>query len=319
MFEAVLKIQLKDPYKVKLKLENAIKKAGYILIPKTGQFPDGHIEIVGVDKHRSEMVKFKNDPKARWKKEAQRAGLELNAFPASKGFYIYLTVRPYMELMDAPEIPGITADDIEQKTDIELCRDVFKSFLPKLGKYMDAKLISKTGPKRSGEEQSKTARKKKEPEFVVLQKDPGGEKALKQEIANITMKYDELMKDMERMRALGQKEKDACSNQKFTSFVMDISEVLDNLERASSDPNMDPEHIKGLGMVSKQFISVLENYQVNPIVPKKGVEFDPNYHESIKAKKTKKYPPDTILEVVRKGFIFQGHVLRPALVVVSKR
>ena len=309
---------------VNKRVRELLKKSGYITLPWAGPFPDGHLEIVAVDKKKKDMLKWKLDPNAKYKKEAQRAGLEINVFQASKGFYLYLTIRPYMELMDAPEIPGITADEIEQRTDEALCCDVFKSFLPKLADRLDAKIISKQMPiaskSRRKQVKMKTGKSVHEPDFVVV--DPGRkdgelEKA-KEEAVECRMKYKELLEEMERMRVLGRKEKEMRSDQHFSAFILDMGEVVDNLERALADPTLGPEHAKGLEMIKRQYLDTILKYNVELIDPEPGEEFDPRQHEALSTKEGTDLPTDSIVEVIRKGYVYKENVIRPAQVVTAK-
>jgi len=265
LFEATLHLSQENSDVVKQQILALVKESGYVTLPDTGPFKDGHMEIVAVDKKKTDMLKYKLDPKAKFKKEAQRAGLEMNVFPSSRGFYLYLTIRPYMELMDAPEIPGVTADEIEQKTDEMLCGDVFKSFLPKLRTKLDAEIISKQVPIASKARKKKVKMKKGkgsyEPEFVIVGGGADAEELAeaRDEVVECKMKFDELNKEMERMRILGKKEKERCADQYFSAFVLDMGEVVDNLERALNDPTLGEEHAKGLDMIRRQFHSTLEN------------------------------------------------------------
>ena len=324
MFEATLHVPMEKYGTIKKRVNDLIEKEKYITLPWAGPFPDGHLEIVAVDKKKKDMLKYKLDPKAKFKKEAQRAGLEINVFQASQGFYLYLTIRPYMELMDAPEIPGITADEVEQRTDEELCRDVFKSFLPKIADRLDAKIISKQVPiaSKTRRKQVKMKRGKgvHEPDFVVVSsgKDDGELDMVKDKAVQLQMKYDELVEEMEKMRVLGRKEKENRADQYFSSFIMDMGAVVDNLDRAQSDPTLGPEHAKGLDMITRQFLDTIMKYNVELIEPEPGEEFDPRKHEALGTKADKKFEQDTIVEVVGKGYIYKDNVIRPAQVITAK-
>jgi molecular chaperone GrpE len=308
---------------VKKRVLDLIEKSDYITLPWAGPFPDGHLEIVAVDKKKTDMLKYKLDPKAKYKMEAQRAGLEINVFQASKGFYLYLTIRPYMELMDAPEIPGITADDIEQRTDEMLCREVFKSFLPKLADRLDAKIISKQVPIASKTRRKQVTMKRgkgvHEPDFVVVSPGKGTEalEKAKAEAVECRMKYNELMEEMERMRVLGRKEKEIRADQYFSAFILDMGEVVDNLDRALADPTLGSEHAKGLEMIRRQFLDTIMKYNVELVDPEPGEEFDPRMHEGLSTKKESGFSKDTIVEVIRKGYVYRGSVIRPAQVITA--
>ncbi len=324
MFEATLHIPMEKSGTVKRRILELVGQSGFTQLPERGPFKDGHLEIVAVDKKKTDMLKFKLDPKAKLKTEAQRAGIELNVFPASKGFYLYLTVRPYMELRDAPEIPGVTADEVEQRTDEKLCRQVFISFLPKLEDALDAEIVAKHMPVAS-KTRKKTLKVKRstdayEPDFEIIldEKNELRIASAKEEAVECRIKYEELNKEMEMMRMVGQKEKERCADQYFSAFVLDMGEVVDNLERALADPTLGPDHAKGLDMIRRQFLSTLENYNVVLIDPRPGEEYDVHKHEGLSTRKDDKFPQDSVVEVIRKGYSYKGSVIRPAQVITAK-
>ena len=66
---------------------------------------------------------------------------------------------------------------------------------------------------------------------------------------------------------------------------------------------------------------------MNAILQRQGVQrvgapgesFDPSRHEAIEVRTRDDLPDRVIIDVVRSGFAASGRVLRPALVVVSRR
>ena len=55
------------------------------------------------------------------------------------------------------------------------------------------------------------------------------------------------------------------------------------------------------------------------ILTPKNEEFNPDEHEAISVVENKAVSPNTCLEVTQKGFKFKDRVIRPAMVVVSKK
>lgn len=99
--------------------------------------------------------------------------------------------------------------------------------------------------------------------------------------------------------------------------------VIDNLERASSytknqseDGNI--EDIKeGLRGILKIFRDILEKEGLKPIKAV-GEKFDPYCHEAIMNVESEKFPEDTIVEELVKGYYLKSKVIRPSVVKVSK-
>ena len=101
----------------------------------------------------------------------------------------------------------------------------------------------------------------------------------------------------------------------------DLLQILDSLERAleldvSSNELAMKVH-EGIGLTHNLLLATLKRYaieQVNPI----GQMFDPELHESMTVQTDPNAKPNTVLQVLQKGYTLHGRLLRPALVVVAK-
>lgn len=101
--------------------------------------------------------------------------------------------------------------------------------------------------------------------------------------------------------------------------------VLDNLERAlvhfEKSKDVSPEAkalAEGVRLTEKQFLEVLEKFQVTRI-PSKGEAFDPNLHEAIGFSETDAYPEGMIVDVFQQGYFLHNRLLRPAMVTVAQK
>ncbi|MFL2698070.1 MAG: nucleotide exchange factor GrpE [Gammaproteobacteria bacterium] len=97
--------------------------------------------------------------------------------------------------------------------------------------------------------------------------------------------------------------------------------VGDNLERALESLNEDSkleELREGLDLIYKTFEDSLETGGVIPINPN-GELFDPEKHEALSVIENDELDPNTVIEVIQRGFMIQDRVLRPAKVIVSKK
>lgn len=103
-------------------------------------------------------------------------------------------------------------------------------------------------------------------------------------------------------------------------FVIELLPVVDTLERAIEAAG-DDEHVKaykeGVEMTYKSFVSTLEKFnvvQLNPV----GEPFDPQYHEALTMVPNPAMEPNSVMDVMQKGYILNDRLLRAAKVVVSK-
>jgi len=89
--------------------------------------------------------------------------------------------------------------------------------------------------------------------------------------------------------------------------------VLDNFERAISHG----EGGEGVELVFKELKATLEREGLEEI-PAEGAVFDPKVHDAVESRATKGLETTTVLEVLRRGYLFKGQLLRPAMVVVGR-
>ena len=100
-------------------------------------------------------------------------------------------------------------------------------------------------------------------------------------------------------------------------FVM----VGDNLQRALESCNEKAEISvikEGLELTLRSFEGSLETAGIVPINPD-GESFDPEKHEAISVVEDDKKEPNTVIDVIQRGFTIQNRILRPAKVVVTKK
>ncbi len=70
-------------------------------------------------------------------------------------------------------------------------------------------------------------------------------------------------------------------------------------------------------MVLKGLLDVLNKYGVTPIEAV-GQAFDPVKHEAMAQVESADHQPNTVIKEYHKGYLFNGRLLRPALVTVAK-
>ena len=71
-------------------------------------------------------------------------------------------------------------------------------------------------------------------------------------------------------------------------------------------------------MVYNLMIEALKNEKIEAINPINEV-FDPNFHMSIQVQDAEEgQEPDTVINVVQKGYKLEDRILRPAMVIVAQ-
>jgi molecular chaperone GrpE len=105
-------------------------------------------------------------------------------------------------------------------------------------------------------------------------------------------------------------------------FSSELLTVVDNLERAlNAVPDRNSEQVRGLAegveLTMKSFLEILNKFNVQQVDPA-GQPFDPQVHQAITMVVNPNVQPNTVLDVMQKGYTLHGRVIRPAMVVVSK-
>lgn len=103
-------------------------------------------------------------------------------------------------------------------------------------------------------------------------------------------------------------------------LLLDLLPVLDSLEHAvaTTKSEIDTQGIvEGLGVILRLFQATLEKAGVKPIEAL-GHTFDPNFHQAVAQVESADGRDSIAVEEVRKGYLLEGRLLRPAMVKVSK-
>jgi molecular chaperone GrpE len=74
--------------------------------------------------------------------------------------------------------------------------------------------------------------------------------------------------------------------------------------------------LEGVEMIHKKLCATLEREGLTRIEAV-GKPFDPNMHEILVKVPTKDHEDGTVIEEVRKGFMFKGKIMRPCVVKIA--
>lgn len=100
-------------------------------------------------------------------------------------------------------------------------------------------------------------------------------------------------------------------------FSGELLAVKDSLEAALAVETTDVASYKsGVELTHKQLVSVFEKFNIAEVHPV-GEKFDPNKHQAIGMLEAEA-EPNSVVQVLQKGYTLHERVLRPALVMVAK-
>jgi molecular chaperone GrpE len=118
-------------------------------------------------------------------------------------------------------------------------------------------------------------------------------------------------------------EKDVENAHKYAleKFASALLPVADNLERSLDVADRSNEALKplieGLELTSRTLLDALTRFQVEQVDPL-GTPFDPAFHEAVAMVENPAAEPNSVLQVMQKGYTLNGRLLRAAMVVVAK-
>jgi molecular chaperone GrpE len=141
------------------------------------------------------------------------------------------------------------------------------------------------------------------------------ERDLPAELAALEDRYKRALADLDNYRKRSARELERRVGESREAVIRDWLEAVDSVERAL---RMDPDGpaAEGLRAVLEQMEAILRREGVQRIGAA-GEPFDPERFEAVGVRDVSEVPDRTVLEIVRSGFGSNGHVLRPAQVIVA--
>ena len=122
--------------------------------------------------------------------------------------------------------------------------------------------------------------------------------------------YLRLAADFDNYKKRSEKEKESIGTASMAYFVESLFPLVDNFEIALSQDEVNKE----IETFSSLLTSLLESLQVKE-VGSVGDDFDPNVHEAVEH--SGEGDTQKVEAVLRKGYLFQGNLIRPAMVKVK--
>ena len=142
------------------------------------------------------------------------------------------------------------------------------------------------------------------------------------ELAELEEKPLRLQAEFENFRRRTLKEKQETFKFGHQNLVKDLLSAVDNLERALEHgaQNANPEVqgiLDGVALVHREILGAFAKHGVREIETE-GKTFDPAVHEAMGQVPMPDVPPNSILEVLQKGYELHDRMLRPARVIVTR-
>lgn len=141
-----------------------------------------------------------------------------------------------------------------------------------------------------------------------------------QQLTDLQDKYAHVLSDLQNFRQRVDKERMQWSIVAQTDVVKKLLPVVDDFDRAlqESAKSGDKDHtlVAGFTLIHKSFLKMLDSIGVHVMTD--FATFDPEKHEAIMQVDAEGHASGDIVDVIEKGYIFKGEVVRPAKVSVAR-
>ena len=144
--------------------------------------------------------------------------------------------------------------------------------------------------------------------------DPRDEK-----IAELTDRVTRQMAEFDNYRKRTEREKSAMYEIGAKAIVEKLLPVVDNFERGFStvaEEDKDDAFVKGMEMVYKQMMTMLESVDVKPIEAV-GKEFNPDLHNAVMHVEDETVGENIVVDEFQKGYTYRDSVVRYSMVKVA--
>jgi len=147
------------------------------------------------------------------------------------------------------------------------------------------------------------------------------------ELACVAGERDEYLDHLRRLQAefdnyrkRVQREGEALRLRAAEAVVESLLPVVDSLGRAleAADRHEEGQIIAGLRLVAEQLRGTLAAQGLDELDVRPGVLFDPSFHEAVVMQESESGEEGTVLQVLERGYLLHGRLLRPAKVIVVR-
>ncbi|VGM95578.1 HSP-70 cofactor [uncultured Avibacterium sp.] len=148
---------------------------------------------------------------------------------------------------------------------------------------------------------------------------------LKEQLAEAMKKEQDILlrsrAEMDNIRRRAEQDVEKAHKFALEKFAKDLLETIDNLERALATPvSTEDESLKGVldgvELTLKGLLATVARFGVEA-VGEVGETFNPDLHQAISMQPSEGFESNQITAVLQKGYLLNGRVIRPAMVMVA--
>lgn len=186
---------------------------------------------------------------------------------------------------------------------------------------------AKAAGARAGREAAEAQAAEGAAETTEAQATEAAAQAVADELAVVTRERDEYLDHLRRLKAEWdnyrkrvQRDNEELRLRAAETVVESLLPVMDNMSRAldAGDKHEEGQLLAGLNLVADQLRGTLAGHGLEEIEVEPGTMFDPEYHEAIVAQASDEFDEGTVTQVLERGYLLHGKLLRPAKVIVAR-
>ncbi|WCR54252.1 MAG: Protein GrpE [Wolbachia endosymbiont of Ctenocephalides orientis wCori] len=141
---------------------------------------------------------------------------------------------------------------------------------------------------------------------------------LKERAAQLEDHLRRAVADNENVKRIMHKQISDAGDYAITKFARDMIDSCDNLRKVIENlKDDDPVH-EGIKVAHQKIINDLKKHGIEEI-ESLDKPFDSNLHQAVMEVEDNEKEPGTIVEVLQTGYTIKGRLLRPAMVIISKK
>lgn len=145
---------------------------------------------------------------------------------------------------------------------------------------------------------------------------------LEQQLGELTLDLQRTRADFENYRKRADTEKAIARESGQASAILKLLPVIDNIERAIAYTPVelkDNAWVQSVTNLVKHLEKSVESLNLRRIDAKPGTPFNPEVHEAIQFDEDAKGEKEVIAEELQAGYTLNGHVIRHAMVKVTRQ
>lgn len=127
--------------------------------------------------------------------------------------------------------------------------------------------------------------------------------------------------EVDNLRKRHERELEKAHNFALESFSKELVAVWDSLElghQAAMQEGADIQKLReGTELTLKLLVGTMEKFGITQISPAEGDAFNPDFHQAMAMQPKEGVAPNAVVHAIQKGYLLNGRLLRPAMVIVA--